>query len=499
MITATRDADHSVDALTRPLTWRNPHPQSRYDVVVIGGGTAGLVTAMGGAALGARVALIERARLGGECLHTGCVPSKGLLRTARAVGDLRTAARVGVHAVVGGVDFDAAMRRMTQARADLARHDAADRVVRAGIDLFFGEARFTDSRTVGVAGEHLRFRRAVIATGSRPAVPPIAGLAGVSFLTNETVFELPTRPAHLIVIGGGPVGCELAQAFARFGSRVTVIEHGHRLLPHDDPDAATIVQEALAADGVEIAIDRRIDRISQRNGHIVVLVTRGSATNGEEFVGDRLLVAAGRAANVESLDLGAAGIAVGSNGVVTDDFLQTTNRRVLAAGDVCGRLQFTHAADAMARIVVQNALFPVRRKASRLTIPWCTYTDPEVAHVGIGPEPASRARQVQTLTVPFAEIDRAIIDEDPRGFIRVHHRGGRLLGCTIVGTSAGELIAYASDGVARHATLTAWASAIVPYPTRADVFRKAGDAYRRERLTPGIRRWLERYFRFTRW
>lgn len=498
-MTIAAEANERLVELTRPTGWRNPRAQPHYDLLVIGGGTAGLVTAKGGAALGARVAIIERARLGGECLHTGCVPSKALLRTARAVGELRGAHEVGVQTSAGAVDFGAAHRRMAARRAALASNDAAKRLVRAGIDVFFGDARFTGPRMVAVAGEALRFGRAVIATGSRPAVPPIAGLAEVPFLTNETVFDLTIRPTHCIVIGGGPVGCELAQAFARFGSRVTLIEQGGQLLAHDDGDAAAIVQAGLEADGVQVVLGRRIERVTEQDGHIQVSAAPDGTAEAEHFVGNSLLVAAGRVANLDALDPSAAGIAVNPRGLVTDEYLRTTNRRVYAAGDVCGRLQFTHAADAMARIVVQNALFPLRRQVSRLTIPWCTYTDPELAHVGIGTVAGSRERRVQTLTIPFAEVDRSVIDDETAGFVRVHHRDGRLLGCTIVGRGAGELIAYASEAVARRSTLNAWASAIFPYPTRAEAFRKAGDAYRRARVTPAVRRWLEQYFRFTRW
>lgn len=498
-MTVLAHSDRQLIEITRPTAWRNPRPEPRYDLVVIGGGTAGLVTAMGAAGLGARVALVERHRLGGECLHNGCVPSKALLRTARAAGELRKAAGVGVRAAAVTVDFAAAVRRMRARRAALAPNDAADRLVRAGVHLFFGDARFAGPREVIVGGDRLRFAHALIATGSRPAVPPIPGLRQIRFLTNETIFDLTACPARLIVVGGGAVGCELAQAFGRFGARVTLIEQGDRLLPHDDENAARIVQQGLEADGVQLALGVRIERVAQQDGAIVVSAVGGADRRTEELVGDRLLVAAGRAANVEALDLETAQIAVGPHGIVADDYLRTTNRRVYAAGDVCGQFQFTHAADAMARIVVQNTLFPVRRKASRLTIPWCTYTDPELAHVGLGAAEASRRHGVQTLTVPFADIDRARLDDETTGFVRVHHRDGRLLGCTIVGTGAGELIGYAAEAIARRSTLTAWASAIFPYPTRAEAFRKAGDAYLRGRLTPAVGRWLERYFQLTRW
>ena len=497
---ASDDANQTLDSLVRPPGWRNPQSEGTYDFVVIGGGTAGLVSAVGAAGLGARVALVERARLGGDCLNTGCVPSKAILRTARAIGELRRADALGVRVTGIDVDFPAVMRRMRQRRADLAVNDSAQRLTRLGIQLFFGDAAFTSAREIAVGSETLRFTRAAIATGSRPAVPPIDGLSNTPYLTNETVFDLTERPDRLLVIGGGAIGCELSQAFARFGSRVTVFDQARRVLANDDPDASTLVERALTSDGVQFELGTVITHVSHSNGAPVVHFRRSPDGPQEQRAGDCLLVATGRASNIERLDLARAGIHAGPHGVVVDDRLRTSNRRVYAAGDVCSRFQFTHVADASARIVIQNALFFGRKGASALTIPWCTYTDPEVAHVGLSAGDAEKRRpDVQTIVVPLSDVDRAVLDDEAQGFVKVHHDSGRLLGCTIVAAHAGEMIGQASHAIARGATLNDFSSTIFAYPTQAEALRKAGDAYRRTRLTPGVRRSLGRYFRLTRW
>lgn len=497
---AEDEANHTLESLVRPSEWRNPQPQGTYDFVVIGGGTAGLVCAAGAAGLGARVAIVERARLGGDCLNTGCVPSKAILRSARAIGELRRAAALGVRVTDVHIDFAVVMGRMRRRRAELAANDSAQRLTRLGIHVFFGNAAFTGEREIAVGPQTLRFRRAAIATGSRPAMPPIDGLSRTPHLTNETVFDMNECPDRLLVIGGGAIGCELSQAFARFGSRVTVFDQARRVLTNDDPDASVLVQRALSGDGVQLELGTIITHVSHANGAPIVHFRRSPDGPQEQLAGDRLLVATGRSANVETLDLARAGIQAAPHGVVVDDRLRTSNRHVYAAGDVCSRFQFTHVADASARIVIQNALFFGRRKASALTIPWCTYTDPEVAHVGLPAGDAEKRRpDVQTISVPLSDVDRAVLDDEVEGFVRVHHQRGRVLGCTIVAAHAGEMIAQASDAIARGATLDEFSSTIYPYPTQIEALRKAGDAYRRTRLTPGVRRALERYFQFTRW
>jgi pyruvate/2-oxoglutarate dehydrogenase complex dihydrolipoamide dehydrogenase (E3) component len=439
-----------------------------YDLVVIGGGTAGLVSAHAAAGLGARVALIERGRLGGDCLNTGCVPSKSLLRSARAAREVRRARGVGVGAALTGVDFGAVMSRMRQRRAHLARHDSEERLRAAGVDVYVGSAAFAGSREITVGSEALRFRRAVIATGGGPLLPPIPGLGDARLYTNETIFDLDRLPERLLVIGAGPIGCELAQAFALFGSEVRVSDVADRPLPREDPDASAVVRRQLEADGVRFELGATLPRVTPDEA-------------------DAVLVAAGRAPALEGLQLEAAGIRFSADGVIVNDRLQTTNPRVFAAGDVASPYKFTHAADATARAVVQNALFFGRRRASSLVIPWCTYTAPEVARVGTIDAPA--------VTVPLAEVDRAVVDDETDGFVRVYHERGRIRGCTIVAPHAGELIGHVAHAMRQGGTLSDLSATIFPYPTYAEALRKAGDAYRRTLLTPTARRLLRVYFR----
>jgi pyruvate/2-oxoglutarate dehydrogenase complex dihydrolipoamide dehydrogenase (E3) component len=474
----TDPADRRLRDAVHPAGWTNPEPRGRYDLLVVGGGTAGLVSAMGAAGLGARVALVERNLLGGDCLNTGCVPSKALLRSARAAADARRAPELGVLTGEVEVDFASVMRRMRERRADISLHDSAERLRAAGVDVHFGEARFVGPRSIEVGGRALSFRRAVIAAGGRPSVPPIPGLAEVPFLTSETLFDLTDQPRQLAIVGAGPIGCEMAQAFARLGTSVTLIEQAARILPQEDADAAAIVARRLTGDGVRILLGAEI---------------LGASSGGLDVGGagfqpcDGLLIAGGRVPNIEALDLAAAGVAFTRDGVAVDDGLRTSNRRIFAAGDVCSTFKYTHAADALARIVIRNALFFGRARASALVIPWCTYTDPEVAHVG--------GYGGETITIPLADVDRATVDQEREGFVRVHHERGRLLGCTVVASRAGEMIGLATHALTHGARLGDLGSTIQPYPTLNNAFRAAGDAYGRTRLTPGVRGLLRRYFR----
>ncbi|MEP6866038.1 MAG: mercuric reductase [Deltaproteobacteria bacterium] len=484
-------ADAALLESVHPPAWGNPTASGRYNLVVLGGGTAGLVSAVGAASLGARVALIERHWLGGDCLNVGCVPSKAVIRAARAAHDARTAADYGILVGAVEVDFAAAMARMRGLRAGIAPHDSAARLAKLGIEVFLGGGRFVGRDVVEVAGQRLRFARAVIATGARAAVPSVPGLAEAGYLTNETVFALTERPGRLVVVGGGPIGCELAQAFRRLGSEVVIVDRGEHLLSRDDPDAAALVRDRLVAEGVELVLGAAIVRVERDR---TLIVDRG---RGEERVrADHILVATGRAPNVADLGLDDAGIVATPRGIEVDDHLRTANRRVFAAGDVASRFQFTHAADAMARIVLQNALFFGRKRVSALTIPWCTYTDPEVAHVGISAEDAAKREDLVTLTVPLAEVDRAVLDGETEGFARVHaDRKGRILGATLVSRHAGETIGELALAMTHGLRLGALASTIHPYPTQAEAVRKLGDAYQRTRLTPRVRRlfgWLMR-------
>jgi pyruvate/2-oxoglutarate dehydrogenase complex dihydrolipoamide dehydrogenase (E3) component len=488
-----------------PPDWQNPRPRPVYDLVVIGGGTAGLVTAAGASGLGAHVALIERHLLGGDCLNVGCVPSKTLLRSAHAAAELRRAGDFGLRPSASvAVDFPAVMERVRRLRAGISPHDSARRFTELGVDVFLGQARFVDSSAVEVEGARLRFAKAVIATGARPILPAIPGLAQVRPLTNETVFNLTELPPRLAVVGGGPIGCELAQAFQRLGSQVALLQSKDRLLPRDDPEAAAILEASLRRDGVELILNAQLERVVSENA-AQVLSYQANGRSGRTAV-DTILVAAGRAPNIEELNLAAAGVeADARSGVRVDDFLRSSNSRVFACGDVCLVNKFTHAADFTARLVIQNTLFsfgPIgRRRLSQLTIPWCTYTDPEVAQVGLA-EPQARAAglAVDVFSQPFARVDRAVTDGDTDGFVKmVTSKGsGTILGATVVGRHAGDLISEISVAMAGRVPLGRLAQVIHPYPTQAEAIRQCGDLYNRTRLTPAVKKWLERWLRWRR-
>ena len=483
----------------RPAGWRSPEPRPVYHLLVIGAGPAGLVAARAAAALGAHVALIERHQLGGDCLNDGAIPSKSLIRTGRLLADMRNAANFGVVPPGEvGFDFRAAMLRMRRITARIGRSDSAMNLAREGIHLFFGTARFTGTDTVDVDGVPMRFKKALIATGSRSMLPDIPGLAEAGFLTNETVFDLQVQPRSLMVIGGGPLGCELAQVLARFGSR-TLISHSEPLfLPQEERDAAQMVSDALARDGVEIHLNSTVTKVRTEDGQKVVeLVNEGNTATTRV---DEILTGIGRVPAVQGLNLEVAGVAYDAEaGVHVDDFLRTSNPRIFAAGDVCLAHQFTNSAEASARIVVRNALFLGRQRMSALTIPWCTYTDPEVAHVGMYVKEARQRRiPVKTFTIPMHDVDRAIADGEEDGFVKIHIREGsdRILGATIVARHAGEMINSISLAMVAGIGLRALANVVQAYPTQGAAIRQAADAYVRTRLTPIIlklaRRWLQR-------
>lgn len=481
-----------------PPGWANPSPRERYHLVVLGAGTGGLVTAAIGAALGARVALVERHLMGGDCLNVGCVPSKAIIRAARAWADARAAHERfgGPECRDGGGDFARVMERMRRLRADLSPVDSAERFRDLGVDVFLGEGRFTGADTLVVGAAELRFRRAVIATGGRAAVPDVPGLAEAGYYTNETIFTLTALPRRLAVIGAGPIGCELAQSFARFGSRVTVLDVSPRVLPNDDPDAGVIVRQALERDGVTFTLGATLAAVERRGEARVVRLAGGA-----EVEADAILVATGRAANVEGMGFEAAGVRYTPRGIEVDDRLRTSNPRVYAVGDVASKHRFTHAADALARIAVPNALFGGRGKASQLVIPWATYTSPEVAHVGItAAEAAERGAAVETITIPLAEVDRARLDDATEGFFRVHLERGSdtILGATLVAEHAGDVITQVTQAMTHKLGLAALGSAIYPYPTQAEALRKAADAWRRRKLTPTAKRAFGAFFRVVR-
>jgi len=485
----------------RPQAYRNPEPADRYNLVVLGAGTAGLVTAAGAAGLGARVALVERHLFGGDCLNVGCVPSKVLLRSARAVADVRGAAAFGVR-VPGEptVDFAAVMERVRRLRAEISPNDSVERFTKLGVDVFLGAGRFTSADAVEVEGKTLRFKQAVIATGARASAPPVPGLAETGYLTNETVFELTDAPRRLAVIGAGPIGCELAQAFARLGVDVTALEMLPRILGREDDDAAAIVERALERDGIRFVLGAGIRQVEKRGGAKVLHFTAGGGEHTLEV--DEILIGAGRSPNVDGIGLETVGVDFDTKrGVRVDDNLRTTNPRIFAVGDVCLDAKFTHMADFSARTVIQNALFFGRKQFSALTVPWCTYTDPEVAHVGLYERDAeAKGIAVDTFVRPLVEVDRARIEGDDEGFVKilVKKGGDQIVGATIVARHAGDLVSEISLAMSAGTGLGALASVIHPYPTEAEAIRQLGDAYNRTRLTPLVKTLFDTWLRWSR-
>lgn len=480
--------NQQLEANVHPTDWTNPSPNQPYHLAVIGAGTAGLVTAAGAAGLGARVALIERDLMGGDCLNVGCVPSKGVISAARVAATIKNASDFSVHVPSGTeIDFGGVMSRMRELRAKISKNDSAKRFQDLGVDVYFGQASFTGSQTIDVQGTELPFKRAVIATGARAAAPPIKGLDQVDYLTNETVFSLTKPPKRIGIVGAGPIGCEMAQTFAQLGSEVFLIESQHGILPKEDREAADIVQKAMLADGVQLLCCGHDLEIKNDDG---IRLTVDSHGQHYDQPVDQLLVAVGRAPNVEKLNLEAVGVRFDKNGVEVNDNLQTTNPNIFAAGDVASKYQFTHVADFLARIVIQNSLFAIgpfgKKKASDLIIPWATYTSPEIAHVGMYEQDAKDAGiDIDTYIQHFDEVDRAILEGEEEGFVRIHTKKGtdKIIGATIVAKNAGDMISEITVAMNNNVGLGAIANAIHPYPTQAEAIRKLGDQYNRTRLT----------------
>jgi pyruvate/2-oxoglutarate dehydrogenase complex dihydrolipoamide dehydrogenase (E3) component len=496
-------ADRLLLDRTHPQNWPNPIPKDRYDLVVIGGGTAGLVVAAGAAGLGIglKIALIEKDYLGGDCLNFGCVPSKAVIRAARAISEVRSSRQLGI-AANGIADFGRVMERMREIRADISVHDSAQRFQELGIDVFLGAAAFVDRTTIAVDNLQLLFKKAVIATGARASVPQINGLARVGYLTNETIFDLTELPPRLAVIGGGAIGCELAQAFQRLGSQVFIIHKNDRLLDREDPFVSQIMEEEFQKDRLIFHLGAHVESIEkQANGHIIKFQKNGQY---QAIHVDRILIATGRSPNVNRLNLEAAGVEFDDRrGIHTNKYLQTTNPRIFAAGDVCLKWKYTHAADAAARIVIKNTLFSPfgfgKSHIDKLVIPWVTYTTPEVARVGLSATEAAKKKvATREFFIPFAKVDRAIIDNETAGGIQIliDAKKDTILGATIVGTHAGESIGEIVLAMMQGVGLGELASVIHPYPTQAEAIRKAADSYRRTLLSANTRRLL----RFlTRW
>ena len=468
-----------------------------YDIVIIGGGSAGLVVASAAAQLKAKVALVERDRLGGDCLWYGCVPSKSLIHASRIAYQVKNADRFGIYGGDPEIEFSKAISHVNNAIAAIQPHDSPERFASLGVEVIFGSGQFIDQETFSINNNYLKARAFVIATGSRPAIPSIPGLEEAGYLTNEQVFNLNQRPHSLAVIGGGPIGCELGQAFSRLGSQVTIIASRDNLLPKEDPEAAQVIQDKFASEGIEVINKMRVEKVEI------------SAGKKQVWVGDRqitvaqILVATGRQPNVELLNLEAAGVEYSKKGVKVNEKLQTTNPRIYACGDVIGGYQFTHVAGYEASVVIKNALFFPLTKANYRVVPWATFTDPELARVGLTEQQAREkyGEDIYILKQDFANVDRAIAEAATKGFAKIITRSnGQILGATLVGPSAGELIHEIVLAMSNNLKVSALSGMIHIYPTLAEVNSKAAlqltkQKYAKNQILPTL---LAKFFSFRR-
>jgi len=468
--------DHNWRQLVFPKNHQNPNPKTQYHLVVIGAGPAGLITAIAAAGLGAKVALVEQKGMGGDCLNVGCVPSKALLEfTQRA----------------SSPNFDDAFTWLRQVRESIAKTDSVARYLAHGVDVFLGSGKFVDGQTVQVGEHRLVTRRTVVATGSRPTLPQIPGLAESNPLTNESLFDLLEAPDRLAVLGAGAVGCELAQALARLGIEINLFETANTILPMEHAKASASIADALIAINVKLHTKSQVTEIKQTGSHVTVFTAKTRTTV------DRVLVAAGRQANIENLCLEAAGVKLRNGLISVDSKLRTTNSNVFAAGDVCSLLKYTHNADAHARIVVQNALFIPTATTTKLVIPHCTYTDPEVARIGLTREELQNQKTpYDVYHIELGELDRSQTEGDKEGFVEVLTSKGKdkILGATIVARDAGEQITPICVAMANGLGLRALGKAIIPYPTRGEYVGRLADAYNRKRITPAVKRFMKTWF-----
>ena len=451
------------------------------DLAIVGAGSGGLSVAAGAAQMGARVVLVEKHKMGGDCLNYGCVPSKALIAAGEAAQTVRDSGRFGVNGHEPAIDFARVHAHVHGVIAAIAPHDSVERFESLGVHVIKAAARFKNRDALEAGDTEIVARRYVVATGSRAFIPPITGLAGVPYLTNETVFDLTEAPAQLIVVGGGPIGLELAQAHRRLGSRVAVIEAAS-ILPKDDPEAAAVVREGLVREGIDIHERTSVKAVARDGNRISVEVE--TAAGPQRLAGTHILIAAGRRPNVHGMNLEAAGIEASPKGIKVDMRLRTTNKRVFAIGDVAGGYQFTHVAGYHAGIVIRNALFNLPAKADHSAVPWVTYTDPELAHVGLT-EADAKARDAAAVALkwPFAENDRSQAERATDGFIKaVVAKGGRIVGATIVGRHAGELILPWVLAVKKKLTVGDMATIIAPYPTLSEVSKRVAGSWYTPRL-----------------
>ncbi|MEP3477764.1 MAG: mercuric reductase [Fuerstiella sp.] len=469
-----------------PANWPTQPSDQVYDMISIGAGTAGLVSSGGAAMLGARSALIERHMMGGDCLVTGCVPSKTLIKSAHVAHQARNASEFGVNVSDVQIDFPAVMERLRRIRADMAHHDGAERLKKMGVDVLFGTAKFTGPNTIDLDGKEVKFRRAMICTGGRPVVPNIPGLKE-NCLVSDTFFELTELPQRLLVLGGGPIGCELAQSMQRLGSQVTMLVRGGHLMSKDDPEAGTIIKEVFAKEKLDVRFKTSLLNVERSDAGLVCTIEANGEEQKQTF--DQILVAAGRQPNVEGLGLEAAGVELTRRGITVNRLHQTSNKRIFAAGDVCSPFQFTHAAFAQAEFATLNALmpYPYRLNAKDRTMSWVTYTDPEVAHAGIAwPELEKQSHHIDVYELPMHDNDRAQTESEHHGFCRIHCKKGsdKILAATIVCENAGEIIAEMSLAITKGMRLRHIQESVHAYPTRAEIVRNVATEWKFTTLTP---------------
>jgi len=468
----------------------------KYDIVIIGGGSAGLVVASAAAQLKAKVALVERHKLGGDCLWFGCVPSKSLIHASRVAYQVKNAARFGIYTEPPEIEFAKVTGHVQQVIANIQPHDSPERFRGLGVEVIFGEGKFIDKKTFEVDGQQLTARAFVIATGSRPAIPSVKGLHSADFLTNEKVFDLKERPNSLVIIGAGPIGCELGQAFSRLGSNVTIISSKSHILPKEEPEAALVVQKQFESEGINILKEVRAEKVEVVDGK--KQVTAG----GKNIIVDEILVAGGRLPNVESLNLEVAGVEVGKPGIIVNEKLQTTNSKIYACGDVIGGYQFTHVAGYEAVVALTNALFFPISKVNYRVIPWATFTDPELARVGLTEKQAKEryGDDVCVLKQPFSGVDRAQAEAATTGFCKIITKGnGEILGAHLVGISAGELIHEIVLAMSHKLPVSAL-TGIHVYPTLSEVNSKAGLLLKKQKYAKNLsqQNLLEKFFSWKR-
>jgi pyruvate/2-oxoglutarate dehydrogenase complex dihydrolipoamide dehydrogenase (E3) component len=468
-----------------------------YDVVIIGGGSGGLVVASAAAQLNAKVALVEKDRLGGDCLWFGCVPSKSLLHASRVANEVKTSSRFGIYSTPPDIQFSEAIGHVQKAISKIQPNDSPERFESLGVEVIFGQGEFKDENTFTVNGRDLQARAFVVSTGSRPKVPPIEGIEEAGFLTNEQVFSLRERPESLAVIGAGPIGCELGQAFHRLGSKVSMISSRDHILPKEDPEAALVVEQQLEADGINLVRGKRAQKVEVIDGKKHLWV------GDEKVVVDEILVSSGRVPNVDSLNLEAAGVNYNNKGVAVNQKLQTSNKRIYACGDVIGGYQFTHVAGYEAGVVIQNALFFPSAKADYRVIPWATFTEPELDHVGLTEEQAKEryGNEFEVLKQDFADVDRAQAEGATEGFAKILTTPkGQILGAHIVGPSAGEIIHEIILAMKNQLPVSALTGMIHIYPTLSEVNSKAALQLKKRNYAKNqfLQNTLQRLFGFLR-